>query len=129
MARAAPLIAAANLPPALQLHLESMLAPGQDGWVVMAPLDGVADPAAVAAAIRAAHLPNAAFVDLNAESAGLLGRFQREAVTLAVTGSIAILILLLAGLRSARRAIAVAAPLAAAAVLTLALLTWSSAFC
>jgi predicted exporter len=121
--RAAPLIAAANLPPALQLHLESMLAPGEGGWVVMAPLDGVADPAAVAAAIQAAHLPNAAFVDLNAESTALLARFQREAVTLAVTGSIAILLLLLAGLRSFRRAMAVAAPLAGAVLITFALLT------
>ncbi len=123
-ARAAPLIAEKNLPPPLQLRLESMLAPGDGGFVVMAPLQHVTDPQALAAAIAMARVPGLSFVDLNAESDALLSRFQHEAVTLAVTGEIAILLLLLAGLRSARRALAVGAPLAAAVILTFAWLTW-----
>jgi predicted exporter len=122
-AKTAPLISAENLPPALRLQLQSTLAVGAGGFVAMAPLQGVTDPTAVAAAMQAAHLPGLSFVDLNAESGALLWRFQREAVTLAVTGCIAISLLLLGGLRSVRRALTVAAPLAAAVLITLALLT------
>ncbi len=121
--RAAALLQDSDLPPAFRLRLDSMLAPDAGAWVAMAPLQDVANPTAIAAALRAAGLPGADFVDLNAESGALLGRFQREAVTLAVTGGIAILLLLLAGLRSLRRTLAVAAPLAAAVLITFVLLT------
>ena len=126
-AKAAPLIDAAALPPPLRLRLDSMLSRGNGGWVVMAPLRNVANPLQVAAAIAAVRLPGANLVDLNAELDALLARFQREAVTLAVTGSIAILLLLLVGLRSLRRALAVAAPLAAAVMMTAGLLTLGGA--
>jgi predicted exporter len=88
--------------------------------VVTAPLSGVADPAAVARRLAAA---GADFVDLDHQSAALMSTFQREAVTLAAVGSLAILALLVAGLRSLRRAAAVALPLAAAVAITAALLT------
>jgi len=126
-AKASPLITAAGLPPALALRLESMLVQNGETWVVMAPLRDVADPAAVAKAISAAGLPNAAFVDLNQQSDQLLRRFQREASLLAIFGTAAILILLLAGLRPARRVAAVAAPLAAAVLITAAVLTLGGA--
>jgi len=94
---------------------------------VMAPLQNVGNPQAMAAAIRAADLPGLNFVDLNAESGALLARFQREAVTLAVAGGLAILVLLRIGLGSTRRALTVAAPLAAAVLMTFAVLTWGQA--
>ena len=100
-----------------------MLVQNGKDWVVMAPLRDVADPAAVAKAISASGLPQAAFVDLNQQSDQLLHRFQREASMLAIFGTAAILVLLLAGLRPARRVAAVAAPLAAAVLITAALLT------
>jgi predicted exporter len=126
-AKLSPLLGSNNLPPPLRLRLQSMLAPAQGGWVVMAPLQGVTDPQAVAAVIQAADLPGLSFVDLNAESGALLARFQREAVTLAVAGGLAILVLLRIGLGSTRRALTVAAPLAAAVLLTFALLSWGQA--
>jgi predicted exporter len=122
-AKSASLLTPASLPPALALQLDSMLVRRAGGWIVMAPLHGVADPASVAKALAASSLPGLAFVDLNQESDQLLRIFQHQAVVLAVTGSLAILLLLLAGLRSPRRVLAVAAPLAAAVTMTAALLT------
>jgi predicted exporter len=120
-ARAAPLLTDASLPPALQLRLQSMLVQDADGWTVLAPLRGVADPAGVAAALG--PLPGVQFVDLDHESATLLRTFQRDATRLAVFGSLAILAVLLAGLRSPARGVVVAAPCAAAVIVTAALLT------
>lgn len=122
-AKTAPLLAPASLPPALKLRLDSMLVRSGDQWNVVAPLHAVTNPAAVAAAIAAARLPSVAFVDLNHESDLLLQTFQKEAVLLASIGSLAILVLLLFGLRSPTRVIAVAAPLAASVIVTAALLT------
>ena len=121
-ARTAPLLTPASLPPPLALRLNSMLVREGTGWVVMLPLYDVADAAGVAQAI-AAGPPGVTLADLNNESDKLLTTFQTEAVTLAVSGSLAILALLLLGLRSPRRVAAVAAPLAAAVTMTAALLT------
>ncbi len=126
-AKASPPITAAGLPPELALRLNAMLVQNGKDWVVMAPLRDVTDPAAVAKAIAAAGLPGAEFVDLNQQSDQLLRRFQREASLLAIFGTAAILILLLAGLRPARRVAAVAAPLAAAVLFTAAGLTLGDA--
>jgi len=120
-AKAVPLLQATSLPPALRLQFDSMLVHRPDGWVVMAPLRGIKNPADVGRAV--AGLNGAALVDLDQESGVLLQRFQTEAVTLAVAGSAAILLLLLAGLRSVWRVLIVAAPLAAAVLITAALLT------
>jgi predicted exporter len=117
-AKAAPLLRSADLPSALAFRLASMLVPSGNGWVVIAPLRGVTDPAAVAKAITLANLPGVNFVDLNQQSNQLLHKFQREATLLAVTGSLAILVLLLIGLRSPARVFAVATPLAAAVLMT-----------
>ncbi len=120
-AKAAPVINAASLPPALALQLGSMLVRHGDGWVVMAPLNNVQNPAAVAQVLKNNGVT---FVDLNQESDRLLRTFQREATLLALTGSAAILVLLLAGLRSPARVLTVAAPLAASVIITAAILTF-----
>jgi len=122
-ARTAPLLNPSSLPPALALQFDSMLVRRGDTWVVMVPLRDVADPAGVARTIATAGPPGAGLVDLNRESDRLLATFQHQALALAVVGSLAILILLLAGLRAPRRVAAVAAPLAAAVTMTCALLT------
>jgi predicted exporter len=124
-ARTAPLLTPESLPPPLALRLQSMLIQNDRGWMVLAPLYGVTDPRLVRDRL-AATAPAAVFVDLNLQSGVLLHRFQREAVTLAVAGSLAILLLLFLGLRSPRRILAVAGPVVAAVVLTAAILTlWS----
>ena len=122
-ARGAPLLTQASLPPDLALRLQSMMMQGQSGWTVVAPLAGVADPAGLAAAIAAARLPGVQFVDLDHESDELLRTFQKDASLLALIGSLAILAVLFMGLRSPARVLAVAAPLAAAIIVTAALLT------
>jgi len=122
-AKTAPLLTPASLPPALKLRLDSMLVRSGDHWTVIAPLHAVTGRDAVAAAIAAARLPDVSFVDLNHESDLLLQTFQHEAVLLTSFGSLAILVLLLIGLRSPRRVIAVAAPLVASVIVTAALLT------
>ncbi|MBB5373930.1 MMPL family transporter [Acidocella aromatica] len=119
-ARTAPLLNAANLPPALALRFGSMLVQNGADWVVTAPLSGVTDPAKVAQHLSGSR---ADFVDLDHESATLMSTFQHEAVTLAIVGSLAILALLVVGLRSFRRAARVALPLIAAVTITAALLT------
>jgi predicted exporter len=123
-ARAAPLLTPSTLPPALALRLAAMLAPDGSGRIVIAPLHNVTDPASVASAIASAKLPELSLVDLNRESDQLLKRFQTEATLLASIGSVAILALLLLGLRRVSRVIAVAAPLAASVLTTAALLTF-----
>jgi predicted exporter len=123
-AKAAPLLDPASLPPALRLRLDSMLVKQTDGWVVMAPLRRASDPAGVAQAVMG--VPETEFVDLDRQSELLLRKFQTEAVTLALAGSAAIFLLLLAGLRSPRRVLIVAAPLAASVLITAAVLTFGS---
>ena len=121
--RAGGLLTEAGLPGPLSLRLQSMLMPDGHGWMVLAPLQGVTDPVRLRAVLKAEAPNGAVFVDLDQQSTDLLRTFQREAMTLAVAGSFAILVLLFLGLRSPRRVLAVAAPVAAAVALTAAILT------
>jgi predicted exporter len=123
-ARSGPLLTPASLPSALALRVDSMLVQRDSGWQLIAPLYKVTDPASVASTLAAAGLPGVQLIDLERESAQLLQRFQREATDLAVIGSIAIVALLWLFLRSLARVAAVAAPLAAALIITAALLTF-----
>ena len=99
-----------------------MLMPDGHGWIVLAPLQGVAQPALLQARLAAAA-PGTVFIDLSRQSSALLHDFQHEAVTLATAGSLAILLLLFLGLRSPRQVLTVAGPIAAAVALTAAVLT------
>jgi predicted exporter len=114
-ARTAPLITQENLPPPLALRVDSMLMHTGNRWTVLAPLTGVTNPDQLAASVQ--------LVDLDQESFKLLKVFQSDACKLAGIGSLAILAVLLAGLRSPKRVAAIAAPLAAAVIVTAALLT------
>jgi len=121
--RSGPLVQRSDLPPPLALQLDSMLVRRGRGWEVIAPLRQVADPAAVAAAFGSAGVPGTQLIDLEKESGQLLRQFQHEATALAVIGSTAIIVLLTFALRSPKRVIAVAAPLAASLIVTASLLT------
>lgn len=118
--KSAPLLTQASLPPALALQFASLLTRNGTSWVVIIPLHNVTNPAAIAQA-------GISFVDLNQQSDHLLATFQNQAVTLAAAGSIAILLILWLGLRSLRRAAAIAAPLAIAVTITAAILTLGNA--
>jgi predicted exporter len=122
-AKHAPLLTRADLPGALRLQLDSLLFKRDNAWNVVVPLRNVTDPGRVAADLAASGQPGVTFVDLNRESDALLHTYQHEATLLASIGSLAIVILLLVGLRSPRRVAAVVAPLAAAVIVTAALLT------
>jgi predicted exporter len=104
----------------LALKLDSELLHQADGWVATLSLRGVTAPGVVAQA--ATNEPGAIVVDLKAESDNLLRVYLREGVSLASLGAGAIGLLLLVSLRSWRRLVMIAAPLAAAVVVTFALL-------
>jgi predicted exporter len=120
-ARAGPPISRGDLEgTSLSLKLDTLLLHRGDGWVAMLSLRGVTAPDAIARAI--AGEPDAVLVDLKAESGRLLGVYLREGVSLAGLGAAAIGLLLALSLRSLPRLLAVTAPLAAAVVVTLAVL-------
>jgi predicted exporter len=121
--QASGLVTEASLPGPLALRLQSMLMPAAHGWTVLAPLQGVTDGTRVRAALASAGPPGTVFVDLDRQSSDLLHRFECEAVTLAVAGSLAVVLVLLLGLRSPRLVLGVAAPVAIAVLLTAAILT------
>ena len=85
--------------------------------------DGVAqalDPARVRAALAATALTDALFVDVKAETDQLYAGYLREAIWLSLAGLAAIVLLLLAALRSPGRVLRVLAPLGAAVVVVVA---------
>ncbi len=92
--------------------------------LVLTPLGGVSDPVRLAQDLSA--IPQARthsqLVDLKQVSANMVDGFRREAMSQAGWGAALILLLLVGGLRSVRRAMRVALPAAAALVLTAALL-------
>ena len=116
-AKAAPPLARADLPPAFALKLDSLLFARAAGFSAMMPLRDVGDPARVAVTV-AAKGEGAVFVDLKDESDRLLQTYQHEAVLLALIGGLVIVALLSLSLRSPARVWRVAAPLAAAVLLT-----------
>jgi predicted exporter len=110
----------------LALKLDALLLERPTDWTAILSLRGVSDPAHVAASLAALNLPGAVFVDLKAESDRLLQTYRREAVLLAVIGSLVIVALLAVSLRSFRRVALVVAPLAASVLITTAVLTIGS---
>ena len=118
-ARAEPLLTATNLPQPLALRLQSMLAQTAKCWVALAPLGTVR----AASAVQSVLPQGVALVNLNQQSALLLGVFEHEAEALAVCGSLAILLILVMFLRSWRLVARVALPLASSVMVCAAALT------
>ncbi len=104
----------------LSLKLDSLLLHQADGWVATLSLTGATAPGPIAEAISSE--PDAVLVDLKAESSRLLRVYLGEGVSLASLGAGGIALLLLVSLRSWRRLAMVIAPLAAAVVVTFAVL-------
>jgi predicted exporter len=101
----------------LPLHAASVAAPPLAPGTAARDLE--IDLARVRAALAAAEVPDAAVLDLPQQTAGLYSSYLHEAIRLSLFGFGAIVLLLLAALRSARRTVRVLAPLVLA-VLTVA---------
>lgn len=126
-ARAQPLLNSASLQgTSLALKLDTLLVKrdggGAAGWTAMLPLRGVTDSAAIGREIALLPDKRAVLIDLKHESDALYQTYRREAITYSLLGTGAIVLLLLASLRSPRRVLSVLAPLAAAVIITLSLL-------
>jgi predicted exporter len=110
-ARALPLLDRQGLHgTSLGLRLDALLVRRASGWTALLPLRGVAEAGAIAAALP----PRAVLVDLKLGFDELYRGYLREAVMHSLLGAAAIAALLFASLRSPRRVLGVAAPLAAA---------------
>lgn len=126
-ARVQPLLDGASLHGSgLGLKIDSLLVKrtggGTTGWTAMLPLRGVTDAAAIARELGLLANPPAVLVDLKHESDALYQTYRREVITYALAGIGAIVLLLLASLRSPRRVFAVLAPLATAVIVTFGLM-------
>ena len=103
---------------ALVIELEGQL-------LVLTPLGGVADPGQLAAMLSSMPAGKSELVDLAHISSQMVDGYRHEALHQAGWGAGLILLLLTVGLGSPRRTWHVAAPIAAALVLTVALLVAS----
>ena len=91
-------------------------------WLVLTPLGGVADLQKLLGYLVANPQKDSEVVDLKQVSADMVDGFRREALSQAGWGAALILLLLMTGLRSAKRALHVVLPAGAALVLTVAVL-------
>ena len=119
-ARSGPLLTMESLGgSALGIKVGTMLVAVDDGWAALAPLRGVKDSAAVAAAAQAAGHE---LLDLRAESNDLVNSYRNESLRLVALGLLCIAVLLAWGLRSLVQAARVLGPVMAAVVLDVATL-------
>ncbi len=124
-AASGPLLARESLAgTALALKVDSLLvkrtgpATAAGGWTAMLPLRGVTDAAALERDIESLPGNDGTLIDLKRESDALYQTYRGEIITYSLIGAGAIVLLLLASLRSARRVATVLAPLAAAVIVT-----------
>ncbi len=109
-----PLDPAALRGTGLGLKLDSFLIRRASGWAVMLPLTGVKDPQALVDAINIDAPAPVLLLDMKQESERMFRDYRREATRYAGLGALAIVLLLLASLRTPRRVALVCLPLLAA---------------
>ncbi|HEV8260958.1 MAG TPA: MMPL family transporter [Burkholderiales bacterium] len=107
---------------ALALKLEALLAQRRAQWFAMLPLRGVADAAALERGLARFGPQGVVLLDLKRESDALYQGYRTRVLKFALLGAAAIALLLAAALRSLRRVREVLAPLAAAVIVTVAIL-------
>ncbi|MGH8640714.1 MAG: MMPL family transporter [Burkholderiales bacterium] len=118
-AKTSPLVERASLHGTrLALKVDSLLGQRERGWTAILPLRGVADAEGIARSLAVPAGAKAVFLDLKHESEALYRGYRGEALTHSLLGAAAIVVLLLAVLRSPRRVFDVLAPLAAAVLVT-----------
>lgn len=106
----------------LALRVDSLLIRRDGDWTAMLPLRNVTDAEGVAAHLAAPSGASAVLLDLKRESDRLYRSYRAQALAYSLFGAAAIGLLLIASLRSARRVLAVLAPLVAAVLVTTAAL-------
>lgn len=104
----------------LGLQTESLLVQRNDGWIAIMPLHGVTDIAPIQQ-VLARQDGNIVLLDLQVESDTLYQTYVHEAIKLSALGALAIVLLLFVSLRSVRRVAMVLLPLAAAVIITTAI--------
>ena len=122
---APPLTRASYAGTPLGAKLDALVIELEGQWLVLTPLGGVIDAAQLHAALAAMPGSSSELVDLSQISTQMVEGYRHEALHQSAWGAAAILLLLMIGLKSPRRSWHVAAPIAAALVLTMALLVAS----
>ena len=107
---------------AFAIKVDGLLVNHKDSALALLPLRGLKDAARLRQAIAGLQLPGVSLIDLKYESDQLYGGYRHQALLNALLGTLAISVLLLLSLRSVGRTYRVLAPLAAAVVVTVALL-------
>jgi predicted exporter len=102
----------------MALRLDALLVKRESDWVAMLPMRNVKDAAGIARDISAPPGARAVLLDLKGESDRLYRTYQGEAQRYSLLGAVAIVLLLLASLRSLHRVFDVLAPLVAAVLVT-----------
>lgn len=122
-AKRSELITQSDLAPtALASQVDSLLMKTRSTWYAILPLLDLAQSADVATALSIFDPQQVLLVDLKSETDALYQGYRMRILTYAVIGAVAIVLLLLAALRSVRRCVAVVLPIAAALVVTIAML-------
>jgi predicted exporter len=109
----------------LSLKLDSLLVKRPASWVAMLPLRGVSDPQRLREQLGKVGGASLMLLDLKGESDQLYRTYRHEALVQSLLGSLVIVVLLGASLRSPRRVYDVLAPLIAAVIITTAVLIGS----
>ena len=123
--RALPPLTAAALAegaPTLAARLSPLLSRRGEAMQGVALAQGVRDTAALAALAQRLGDPRILFIDVKAETEGLLDAYGRATLLWALAGGVLVLALLALGLRSPGRALRVAGPIGGALLVTLAAL-------
>jgi len=112
---------------ALALKLDSLLirraaVTQSAGWAALLPLRGVERPAEIAQALARVPGARAVLLDIKRDADQMFSTYRREAQSHTLLGAAAIAVLLFISLRSPRRVFDVLAPLAAAVLVTTAIL-------
>lgn len=109
----------------LALKLDSLLIKRSAGWVAVLPLRGVSEPAQLRELTGKVGGISPMLLDLKGEADQLYRTYRHEALVQSLLGSLAIVVLLGANLRSPHRVYEVLAPLIAAVIITTAVLSGS----
>jgi predicted exporter len=123
-ARTAPPVTMADLEgTAWGLAARALLVEADGRSLGLAPLAGVADPGALAAAVRDLRDPAVSAFDIKAESDAMIGAYRDQSAALAAAGLAAIVLVLAVGLGSVRDTARVVVPVLAAVAATAAALS------
>ncbi len=122
-AKSAPLLTREALAgTAFQLKVDGLLVSKRGTTVGLLPIRGLKDEMRLRQAIAALQDSDVSLINLKTESDQLFSRYRHQALINALLGALAITVLLLVSLRSVGRTYRVLAPLAAAVIVTTALI-------